>query len=79
MTTFRRMEKCFFCGSEFQFSEHIYAGKAFREWDVSLCDYCYNASSDGVGPVHEGLLLHHLAAQGIEPQRNEKGWIVWPR
>ena len=81
VSNFKHTEKCFCCGTEFQFGPHIYDGKHIPGYGITVCRACYEGNWDGWAPHYEVLVLAHLKNKGIEPPaRNSKGWLPrdWP-
>lgn len=70
-------EACFLCGTDFQFGEHIYAGKPLNRFGISVCNICKDANADGLGPGYEKKFLKHLEENGLSiPDRSEKGLLL---
>jgi hypothetical protein len=70
------MIPCFVCSNDFQFSDHLYAGRHIDAYNINVCDGCCATNLDGWGPYAEKRLLAHLNAEGLPvPERNEKDWL----
>ena len=70
------MVPCFFCGTSFQMSHHIYRGKHIRRYGIDVCEGCYAGNWDGWAPHFEAKLRAHLERHRLPiPDRNEKGWL----
>jgi len=69
------MQRCFMCGSEYQFGPHRYDGKYISRYQISVCRSCYDSNWDGWAH-YEPRLVAHLKANNLPiPARNEKGWL----
>jgi len=70
---------CFLCGNHFQFGPHAYHGRRIPDWDIMVCNTCYNANWDGIVPNSYPRLMPYLESLGFNVQLNKKGWIDWPK
>lgn len=69
---------CFLCKVPFEFGPHLYEGRYFTSWGVSICHPCLDGNRDGVAPdLHPDLELH-LLSRGVDVRHNGKGWIDIP-
>ncbi len=70
------MYKCYLCGKEFQFSNHIYDGKFLAHYKMALCNSCYQGNWDGFTLHYEAQITMHLEENNIPiPPRNEDGLL----
>src|SRR5262245_27345627 len=72
------MIKCFLCDMPFQFGPHVYGGRRIPEWDIMVCNGCYQGNWDGIVPARRSHLVPYLQSKGIEVKYNAQGWINWP-
>lgn len=69
--------KCFLCGGQFQFSNHVYAGRLIRPWNNAMaCRACEVSNWDGI--VADARTLARFTAIGVKPIIDNKGLIQWP-
>lgn len=76
MTIDKRTHQCFTCGSNFQFEEHVYAGKYITSYGIEVCMTCWKSNSDGWAPHYGDKIILHLKKKALPiPQMNEKGLL----
>jgi hypothetical protein len=76
-----QMVRCFSCENEFQFGPYMYLGRHITGYEITVCNICYDANSDGWPPYSGERIITHLQRRGIDPPvLNSSGWIPrdWP-
>jgi hypothetical protein len=72
------MYRCDFCGGEFRYGQHRYAGRKIVEWDARICEPCDRMNYDGLVPQQHPELMQRLAANGTKLHRLPGGFIRIP-
>ncbi len=68
--------KCDFCGSEYQYSEHIFNGHYLKYYELNACKGCVPDIRSDIPPVYENICVTKLVELKKElPQRNNQGTL----
>ena len=57
---YRSMQKCFTCGTQYQFGSGRYDGKHIARYGIDVCRICYDANWDGWAPHYGEKIIAHL-------------------
>jgi len=67
---------CLVCQRSFKFEHGNYNGRYVQTWDAYVCQPCVTGNHDGI--VVDAAFIERLAAKGITPEKNARGWIAIP-
>lgn len=69
---------CFLCRRSIRSGPATHDGRRITQWDLMVCNACYDGNRDGLAPEKFPKLLAYLAAKKIDIKLNEKGWVERP-
>ena len=72
------MATCILCGRKLLGRGHRHDGQYIAQWNVDVCEPCFEASYQGVALSRHPQLAHHLNEQGIKVELNTFGNAEWP-
>ena len=76
MNDLEMIQKCFTCGSEFQFGIGVYDGQHIPKYNITVCSICYSGNWDGWTAHYEEKILKYLIENNIPaPNKNEAGYL----
>ena len=73
---YKFMQKCFTCGSAYQFGPGRYDGKHVARYEIDVCKSCYEGNWDGWRPDLGEKIIAHLKKNELPvPPMNAEGFL----